>query len=170
MMHTPWSEIAPAAVALLKEFEGFQATEYLCAAGVRTIGYGHVVRSCDTYTTPLSPAEAETLLAQDVQKFYGVLGRLIERPLAPHQTVALLSFVFNIGTMAFMRSTVRQVLNRYEDACVSAELQRWMYVKGRRCQGLWQRRQKESWLFDGYGWSSMPHATQEILEREGFLI
>jgi len=36
-------------VELVKKYEGFSATPYLCPAGVPTVGYGHVILKEDNF-------------------------------------------------------------------------------------------------------------------------
>jgi GH24 family phage-related lysozyme (muramidase) len=65
--------VPQAAIDLAKHFEGFyrvpkvdpgRAHPYLCPAGFWTIGYGHL---CDPKHPPITVAEAESYLAQDLQ-------------------------------------------------------------------------------------------------------
>ena len=44
----------PLAQAIIKEFEGFSSTFYLCPGNRKTIGYGHLVKQGETISEPLS--------------------------------------------------------------------------------------------------------------------
>ena len=106
-------------LALIKRFEGFSATPYLCPAGWWTIGFG-AVRDPDsqpvTVSTPLvTEEEAEALLRRDVALAERAVPRLISVPLADGQFDALASFRFNLGPGALQRSTLRRKVNRQEN-------------------------------------------------------
>jgi hypothetical protein len=53
---------------LIKRFEGFSPTIYICPAGYPTIGYGHVVRDeeKDRFAVGIGKEEGEELLRRDV--------------------------------------------------------------------------------------------------------
>ena len=54
---------------LIKRFEGFISTIYICPAGYPTIGYGHVVlaHEQDQFAAGVTQAEATELLRKDVR-------------------------------------------------------------------------------------------------------
>ena len=66
------TDVPQVAIELAKRFEGFcrvpkndpRAHPYICPAGFWTIGYGHL---CDQSHPPITPAEGEAYLAQDMQ-------------------------------------------------------------------------------------------------------
>lgn len=66
-------KVPQTAIDLAKRFEGFhrvakvdpgRAHPYICPAGFWTIGYGHL---CELSHPPITEAEAEVYLAQDLQ-------------------------------------------------------------------------------------------------------
>jgi len=131
---------------LIKRFEGFSPTIYICPAGYPTIGYGHVVREDerDRFEQGIDKDVAERLLLHDVRwAEWGVL-RLINVPLTDGQFDALVSFTFNLGTGALQRSTLRRKVNREEHAQVPREFMRWVWARGKRLKGLVLRRELES--------------------------
>ncbi len=135
-------------LALIKRFEGFSATPYLCPAGWWTIGWG-AARDSDgqnvtAATLPIAEDEAETLLRRDVDIAERAVLRLIAVPLADGQFDALVSFTFNLGAGALQRSTLRRKVNREEHADVPAEFQKWVWGGGRRIPGLARRRETEA--------------------------
>lgn len=133
---------------LIKTFEGFSALEYTCVAGKRTIGYGHVLAPGEKYVCGLSEQKAEYLLKQDLDLMEKALNRLVKVPLAAHQKEALLSFIFNVGIRAFQKSTLLKELNEGNYDQVPKQLQRWIYVNGKPCNGLIRRRKAEADLFE----------------------
>ena len=56
---------SPIGLKLIKEFEGYSPIVYRDAVGLRTIGYGHLVRPGEKFTS-LTEVEALALLALDV--------------------------------------------------------------------------------------------------------
>jgi len=131
---------------LIKRFEGFSPTIYICPAGYPTIGYGHVVHEDerDRFAEGIDEQEAENLLQRDVLWAERGVLRLIEVPLTDGQFDALVSFTFNLGTGALQRSTLRRKVNREEHAQVPREFMRWVWAGGRRLQGLIKRRAAEA--------------------------
>lgn len=133
-------------IDLIKRFEGFSSTVYICPAGHPTIGYGHLVRSGESYTE-ISETEAEELLRKDVESAERAVLRLVNVPLADGQFDALVSFTFNLGSGAFQRSTLRRKVNRQAHSEVPEQLIRWVWAGGRKLNGLRKRRSAESILY-----------------------
>lgn len=144
---------------------------YLCPAGYWTIGWGHVVRDASgkmlkgadaarhakaIYPNGITYLQADALLLDDVAKFNADLTRILadvhvlhERETAVDQTLndnqycALLSFVFNVGMSAFIKSTLfTQLLWRDHDD-VPRQLMRWTRAGGKVLAGLKRRREAE---------------------------
>ena len=123
-------------------YEGYSDEAYIPIHGdVPTIGFGSTegVKMGDTITVP----KAIERLHRDTGKAESAIGRCVKVPLAQHEFDAFTSFAFNVGAEAFCTSTLVKKLNAgdYEGAC--QELKRWVYVDGRRVQGLVNRREAE---------------------------
>ncbi|MBP3534624.1 MAG: lysozyme [Muribaculaceae bacterium] len=133
------------AIELIKEFESLRTRAYRCPAGVWTIGWGHTagVKRGDSITE----AEAERLLRADVAD----LGRQLRQTgvaLSPNREAALLSFAYNVGFDALLRSTLwRKVRTNPADPTIGEEFGRWKYAGGRVMAGLVRRRAKEAALY-----------------------
>jgi lysozyme len=138
-------------LALIKRFEGFSATPYLCPAGWWTIGWGAIHgpdgQPVNTATPPVTEEEAETLLRRDVTVAERAALRLITVPLSDGRFDALTSFAFNLGGGALQRSTLRRKVNREEHADVPDEFRKWVWGGGHRLPGLIRRRQVEAGLY-----------------------
>ncbi|MBN8531559.1 MAG: lysozyme [Alphaproteobacteria bacterium] len=132
---------------LIKRFEGFSETVYICPAGYPTIGYGHVVKPSENFSCGVSKVEAEDLLREDVQVAERAVLRLISVPLRDGQFGALVSFTFNLGSGALQRSTLRRKVNREDHEEVPAEFMRWVWAGGRKLKGLIRRREAEAALY-----------------------
>jgi GH24 family phage-related lysozyme (muramidase) len=59
--------VTDAGLALIKRFESFSPTVYVCPAGYPTVGYGHVVldEERDRFASGIRGDEAEDLLRRD---------------------------------------------------------------------------------------------------------
>jgi lysozyme len=145
-----------AAIALAKQFEGFHRTRkndplhlahpYICPAGFTTIGYGHL---CKPNHPPITAAEAETYLAQDLQtavnatlKYCPILTTESENRLA-----AIVDFTFNLGAGRLQTSTLRHRINQRDWKAAATELRKWIYGGGKKLPGLVARREAEIRLF-----------------------
>ena len=147
--------VTEAGLDLIKRFEGFSPTMYICPAGYPTIGYGHVVlaHEQEQFATGITQAEATELLRKDVRIAERAVLRLISVPLTDGQFDALVSFTFNLGAAALQRSTLRRKVNRGEYEGVPAELMKWVWAAGKKLPGLVRRRQAE-----GSAYASAPSA------------
>lgn len=138
---------SPRALDLIKQFEGLKLSAYICPAGVPTIGYGTTkgVRMGDTITA----AEAERMLAQDVEKFAKGVREAVKVPLEQHEFDALVSFAYNVGLGAFRTSTLLRLLNAGDKEAAAKQFDRWNKAGGKPLAGLTRRRAAERKLFEG---------------------
>lgn len=132
---------------LIKKFEGFSPTVYLCPAGYKTIGYGHVVKDNEDFSTGITETESQQLLRQGVEIAEQAVLRLINVPLTDNQFDALVSFTYNVGAAALQRSTLRSKVNRQEHEEAIPEFLKWIYANGKKLNGLLNRRQAEAFLY-----------------------
>lgn len=132
---------------LIKEFEGFHPNVYVCPAGYKTIGFGHLLKPGEDFSGGLSLFEGERLLYQDTLIAQAAVRRLINVPLNQNQFDVLVSFTFNLGAGALQRSTLRRIVNRQEHNRVPTELLKWVRAGGRKLNGLVRRRQAEGELY-----------------------
>ena len=147
--------VPQAAVDLAKRFEGFhrvpkndplrRAHPYICPAGFRTVGYGHL---CKLDHPPITEAEAEAYLAQDLMtalaatlRYCPVLATQSEGRLA-----AIVDFTFNLGAGHLQTSTLRRRINQLDWAGARQEVCRWIYGAGTVLPGLVLLREMEASL------------------------
>jgi len=132
-------------IALIKEFEGLRLKAYKCPGGVWTIGYGHTAGVKPGMG--ISEAQAEEYLMADLiasEKYLNDLRLAINQ----NQFDALISFIYNVGTGNFSRSTLlRKVRANPQDNSIMDEFLRWVYSKGRVLPGLQRRRLAEMKLY-----------------------
>ncbi len=139
-------EIPEAAITLIKHFEGCRLKAYRDIGGVLTIGYGHTGQEVKA-GMEITQDEADMLLEHDMGHFARAVLMLTKQVLTDNQFAALISFTFNLGTGAYQRSTLRQMINRGDMCCVSDQFVRWNKVAGVVSNGLTRRRKAEAKLF-----------------------
>ena len=136
---------------IIKHYEGWSSTPYLCPAGIPTIGYGSIWDLEGDRVTmehrEISEKEGEILLLRELSHIYKALARLVKVPLTANQYSALCSFCFNVGTGNFQASTLRNRLNRKDYSGAASEFWKWRRGGGRILPGLVRRRKSEEVLF-----------------------
>lgn len=146
--------VPQAAIDLAKRFEGFhrvpkndpdRAHPYVCPAGYWTIGFG---RLCDPKHPPITQAEAEVYLAEDLNNALSATLRycpaLATEP--EGRVAAIVDFTFNLGAGRLQASTLRRRVNQRDWSGVVTELRRWVFGGGRVLPGLVARRESEARL------------------------
>lgn len=138
-------QINDAGLKLVKEFEGYKDRAYLCPANVWTIGYGHTkgVRQGDRCTQ----LQATEWLIDDLEEASSMVRIYVMNDLNSNQYSALVSFVFNVGSGAFRRSTMLRKLNAGDYKGAAAQFERWNKGGGKVLAGLTRRRAAERDLF-----------------------
>lgn len=132
-------------INLIKKFEGLKTKAYKCPAGVWTIGYGHTsgVLSTDTCTME----QATNYLKQDVKTAENAIEKYVTTALNQNQFDALVSFIYNIGSVAFRKSTMLKFINNGHFPLAAGQFDLWVYSKGEKLEGLIARRKAEKELF-----------------------
>lgn len=134
--------LSAAGLLALAGHEGFRPEAYIPVEGDRlTIGFGSTkgVELGDKITVE----EGLRRLREDTEGAAAALLKCVKVPLTQNEYDVYLSFAFNVGEKQFCSSTLVKKLNAgdYDGAC--AELKRWVYVKGKKVQGLVNRREAE---------------------------
>jgi lysozyme len=138
------------ACELAARFEGYakalpdgRCTTYRCPAGVLTIGYGstHGIKEGDIWTHE----QAKAALRGEMIKAMGAAYRLCPQlPREPDgRQAAIADFIYNLGSGAFEKSTLRKKINAGDWQAVPTELRKWVNGGGRKLQGLVLRREAE---------------------------
>lgn len=136
-----------AGVNLVKSFEGFRSCVYLDAVGKKTIGYGHLIKSGESFSC-ISEAQAVTLLKKDLGIAESCVSRAVKRSINDNQFAALVSFTFNLGCGNLQSSTLLKKVNAGSGAAeVCAEFARWNKAGGKVLPGLTRRRAAECDLY-----------------------
>lgn len=135
-------------IDFIKSSEAFRSDVYICPAGFRTIGYGHLIGEAESITKITHDIALE-LLMHDINLAEAAVLRLTRIELRQNQFDALVSFVFNLGSAAYQRSTLRSKVNRGEHESVPSEFLRWVYANGKILKGLIARRKAEAEVYSG---------------------
>ncbi|NLR60379.1 glycoside hydrolase family protein [Chitinophaga polysaccharea] len=155
------SAISSGGVDLIKRLEGFRAQRYNDQAGHCTIGYGTLIHkgNCNgsdpseqPYLSGIDDARATALLTARLNDFQQAINQQVTVTLNQNQFDALVSFIYNIGTDNFRRSTLRRLLNQGNYGAVPTEMRKWVKVRQNGAlvdsQGLINRRNAEIALYN----------------------
>jgi lysozyme len=130
---------------LIKDFEGLELNAYKCAAGVWTIGYGHIKGVQEGMS--ISEARANEMLNEELTEYENYINKGVTVPLSQCQFDAMVSWVYNLGNGNLTSSTLLKVLNSGDYAGVPAQMLRWNKAGGKVLAGLTRRRQAEADMF-----------------------
>ncbi len=137
---------------LIEAFEGLRLKAYRDAASIWTIGYGHTERAgkpAPTAGMSITEAEADSILAGDLQGVEKGVLAAIKRPMEQGQFDAMVSLAFNIGLGAFRSSSVARYFNRGEPVMAANAFRLWDRAAGKVQPGLARRREAERSEFMG---------------------
>lgn len=163
-------QVNQAGINLIKSFEGIvdgnpktvNLDPYADPIGILTIGWGHAITfggrflkntSADRllarklYPNGITRAEAEQLLAHDINEHSRDLEATIGVPLTDNQFAAVASLVFNIGMKAFLRSSLLKALKTKNYKLAATRFAPWNTAGGKVLSGLVRRRAAEAKLF-----------------------
>lgn len=139
---------------IIKKWEGWRDTAYLCPAGKLTIGYGHTSAAGEPKVKAgmkITKEEGENILTADMRKFQTVVRSAVKVPTTENQHAAMASLCMNIGEGGFRGSSVVREINKLNyDGC-PAKFALWnkITVDGKKVvsRGLVNRRADEANLF-----------------------
>jgi len=138
---------SPAAIGVIKHFEGYSPVRYQDAAGYDTIGFGHLIRPGEKIPEPLLGEAAERLLQQDITPKAAAVNAHASVPIIQGQSDAVVSWTYNLGEGSLKGSTMRKKINAERHEEVPAPLKRWNKAGGRVLKGLERRREAEAALY-----------------------
>lgn len=152
------------AAGVVTQFEGTKLKPYRDEFGRRVIGTGHELTEDELrsgmlviagktvdWRSGITQAQADQLLAQDLEPLRERVDDLVEVKLTRNQLDALTSFAYNVGVGVLAQSTLLKKLNagRYDE--VPGEMMKWAQAGGRTIPGLVARRQVEVDLWNRQG-------------------
>lgn len=141
-------QLSDAGVKHLEAEEGYREVPYTDAGGVLTVGYGHTGKDVRA-GEKVSLERAQELLRADVSVAEACINKYVTVIQNQHQFDALVSFVYNVGTEAFKKSTLLRTINSGNVEDISNQFMRWVNVAGKRNKGLVNRRAAECRLYHG---------------------
>lgn len=139
------------ALPLIQKYEGYSEKPYLCPAGRATIGWGTTVYPNGLRVTmkdpPCTKEQAQEWLVWAATRCEKTVDRLVDVPLNANQTAALISFVYNLGSVNLSASTLLLKLNKGDYIGAAGEFTQWVRAAGKVLPGLVKRRSDEVTLF-----------------------
>lgn len=138
-------------IELIKHFEGCVLSAYQDSVGIWTIGIGSTVYEDGIRVKEgdkISSGKAIALLSHYLRRFENVVNSLLTAKLEQCQFDAVMSFVYNVGTGAFSRSTLLKKINADpDDLTIPKEFSKWCKARGKVIMGLKVRRNAEAVLY-----------------------
>jgi lysozyme len=144
-------KISPRGLELIKDFEGFSSNSYLDVVNIPTIGWGNTFYEDGTKVKlgdQISKTDALKLLEVVANRdFADKIFPSIKVKVTQSQFDAMVSLAYNIGTGAFLKSTLLKKVNTGDFAGAGEEFLRWNKAGGKEVLGLTKRREREKQLF-----------------------
>lgn len=145
-------KISENGLKLIKKFEGLSLKPYLCSAGIPTIGFGNTfyenMKKVTLQDETITEERADSLFNFLVTTNYvNVVNRLVIVDINQNQFDALVSFVYNLGSGNFEKSTLLKKVNQEDFIGASLEFEKWNRASGKVLNGLTKRRLSEKELF-----------------------
>lgn len=143
-------EVPSLALDTIRAHEGLRLTSYQDEGGTWTIGYGTTQGVTPGQTITIEQAEGY-LLRDALEALKAVkngLSYTAWQGLNVNKRAALCSFVYNVGSGNWQRSTMRDLINQgATPSRVAKEFPRWVMVNGQPSEGLRMRRKAEADLY-----------------------
>ncbi len=116
------------AIEFIKKHEGFAGGKaYYDAAGIKTIGYGHVVKPGEEFPERITRQQAENLLRKDFDKAVKAAERTTD--VEGYKKIVVAHFIYAKGIGNFQKSTFRKKVLANEP--VDEELKKWCYYRNK---------------------------------------
>jgi len=144
------NNVSEAGLNFIAGLEGFSSKVYNDVAGLPTIGYGHLIKEGENFTT-ITKTQALQLLKSDVGFAVAAINKYVKVSLNQSQFDALTSFAYNVGTAHFSASSLLGNVNAGNRSSIENSFMMWnkATINGvlTPVDGLTNRRQAEAGLF-----------------------
>lgn len=117
-------KLSPEGSEILIMREGLRLKAYKDTKGIWTIGVGHTGPEV-VEGLVITKEKAHELFQKDVTWAEDAVNA-VKVPLSQNQFDALVSFVFNVGATAFLRSTMRKMLKAGDYVGAAKQFDRWV--------------------------------------------
>lgn len=136
--------IAAAVIAPnISQYEGNAPVAYRDIGGILTVCKGHT-GSDIVVNKVYTPAECTAIQQADIDKVEGgVLKVSPQLKFHTMQLAATISFSYNIGVVAYSKSSVASDFNRGNFVAGCTDMLKYVYVQGKPVTGLYNRRKQE---------------------------
>jgi lysozyme len=134
---------------LITGFEGLILKPYLDSVKIPTIGYGNTYYSDGKRVTMLDKSitqvQAFEMFKEIADRFAKAVDKNLKVCVSQNSFNSMVSLAYNIGTGAFISSTLLRKVNiNPNDPSIAHEFSRWNKAGGKVLNGLTIRRSKES--------------------------
>lgn len=139
------------AARFVAQWEGFSSPAILdtwASPDVWTFGFGHTKYAGRPIPGPgstISKAYAYVVLANDLRESARKVDEAIKRPITFRQRIALISFVYNLGS-GYLDDGIQQAVNRGRPGEAARLMLAYDHAAGVRLEGLTRRRHAEAWM------------------------
>lgn len=135
----------------VKSYEGFRSKVYDDGTGVMTIGYGTTKKEYVNLGS-CTKEQAIAWLKEEIEAMAKQIKKDLDNKkvyLKQNEFDSLCSFAYNCGVAALFGSTLYKniIVGIKDSATIISNFQAWSNAGGRRIEGLYKRRTKESAIF-----------------------
>ncbi len=122
-----WEFNYEATIWYIKQHEGFNnGYAYVCDAGYKTIGYGHVVKPSENFMNDrITKSQADSLLRLDFNQSIALVEKYTS--LTGSKKLAIAHFVYSKGIGNFLRSRLKQKIDNNEP--IDNEILKWCFYQ-----------------------------------------
>jgi lysozyme len=125
----------------LASWESYRETPYKDVGGVWTDGFGNTNNVVPN--KKVSVPKALKQLGDNAIVAERAVKQCITKPMTQNQYDSFVLFTYNVGGGAFCKSTLVKKFNAGDSVGACNELAKWVYVNGKKVEGLANRREDE---------------------------
>lgn len=100
------THFTPACIAFIKQWQGLSLEKYQDKKGIWVIGYGHEITANESFDTPITVMQAETLLLADMRVCEAFIHKEMTQIKDRFQLEALITWIFSVGITQFCAKNI----------------------------------------------------------------